>query len=50
LLRCVKTYAGRGGVVDPVAAAFAQTPPLAIRREHYEEIYSLFQTIIGEPP
>jgi hypothetical protein len=50
LVRRVREYVAAGGVVDPVVASYAQTVPLPIRREHYEEIYSVLQTLCGVRP
>lgn len=50
LLDRVLAYAQREPVIDPVAAALAQIPPLPVRREHFEETYSVFQKIVGNVP
>lgn len=47
LLARVREYAATNAVIDPVIAAYAQTPPLTIRREHFEETYHVFQQILG---
>jgi hypothetical protein len=46
LLRAVKAYVAATPVADPVVAAYAQEPPLAIRRDHALEVYAKFQEIL----
>lgn len=46
LLTCVRIYMEREAITDPIVAGFAQTPTIPVRREHFEESYQTFQTII----
>lgn len=51
LTNAVAAYVAKGGIVDPVVAAYAQVPPLPIRRDHFEEVYSLLQSLlVGAKP
>jgi hypothetical protein len=50
LLSAVLEYVRHGGVVDPVMAAYAQTPAIAITRQHFEESFPQFQKILGKVP
>lgn len=46
LLAALKVYATANGSLDPVLAGLLQEPEVPIRREHYEEAYSLLQTVL----
>jgi hypothetical protein len=46
----LKAYAAKDGLIDPVMAGYLATPPLPIRREHFEEIYQSLQKAIGGVP
>lgn len=50
LQAAVRAYATAQPFLDPVVASFAQVPPLAVRREHFEEVYPLMQKILGAVP
>lgn len=50
LVMAIRNYAVSGVVVDPVVASFAQTPPIAMSRDHFNEVYSVLQKIIGAIP
>jgi hypothetical protein len=45
-----RAYVDRGGIVDPIPAAFAKDPPISIPRDYFEEQYPLFVSIIGAKP
>lgn len=44
-LERLKAYASKGGA-DPVLASLLANPPEPMRREHFEEVYSLAQAIV----
>lgn len=45
--RFAEALRGYGPTLDPVLAGFLQTPPLPMRREHWEEVYHLAQNALG---
>lgn len=47
LLQAVREYVRTNQIADPVIASFAQDPPVAIRRDHLEEVYPELQRMIG---
>jgi hypothetical protein len=46
----MKAYAAKDGLIDPVMAGYLATPPLPVRREHFEEIYPLLIRATGGVP
>lgn len=48
-LAALKAYASKGGA-DPILSGLLANPPERIRREHFEEVFSIAQTIVRTKP